>query len=58
MRHAAVRIVSILMAVTLLGATQSVPGVTVLGHPGGGTIAYAQMPAQHTVQGAITRVML
>jgi hypothetical protein len=50
-------IVSILMAVPLLAATQSFPGVTVLDHPGGGTLAYAQMPAQHTVQGAIHRVL-
>jgi hypothetical protein len=50
-------IISILMAAPLLAATQSFPGVTVLDHPGGGTIAYAQMPAQHTAQGAITRVM-
>jgi len=49
--------VSILMAVPLLAATQSFPGVTVLDHPGGGTLAYAQMPAQHTVQGAIHRVL-
>jgi hypothetical protein len=50
-------IVSILIAAPLLAATQSFPGVTVLDHPGGGTIAYAQMPAQHTAQGAISRVM-
>jgi hypothetical protein len=50
-------IVPILMAAPLLAAAQSYPGVTVLNHPGGGTIAYAQMPAQHTVQGAISRVM-
>src|SRR3984957_11548529 len=50
-------IVSILMAAPLLAATQSFPGVTVLNHPGGGTIAYATMPAQHTAQGAINRVM-
>jgi hypothetical protein len=51
-------IVSILMAVPLFAATQSFPSVTVLNHPGGGTIAYAQMPGQHTAQGAINRVML
>jgi hypothetical protein len=48
---------SILVAAPLLAATQTFPGVTVLDHPGGGTIAYAQMPAQHTAQGAINRVM-
>jgi hypothetical protein len=58
MHRVPLRIISLLMAVPLLAATQSFPGVTVLNHPGGGTIAYAQMPAQHTVQGAITRVML
>jgi hypothetical protein len=50
-------IVSILMAAPLLAATQSFPGVTVLNHPGGGTIAYARMPAQHTASGAINRVL-
>jgi hypothetical protein len=50
-------IVSILVAAPLLAATQSFPGVTVLNHPGGGTIAYAIMPAQHTAQGAINKVM-
>jgi hypothetical protein len=58
MHRVALRFVSILMAVPVLAATQSFPGVTVLDHPGGGTIAYAQMPAQHTAQGAINRVML
>jgi hypothetical protein len=57
MHRVAIRIVSILMTVPLLASAQSFPGVTLLDHPGGGTIAYAQMPAQHTVQGAITRVM-
>jgi hypothetical protein len=51
-------LVSILLAAPLLAAARSFPGVTVLDHPGGGTIAYSQMPAQHTVQGAIGRVML
>ncbi len=50
-------ILSILMAAPLLAATQSFPNVTVLDHPGGGTIAYAVMPAQNTAQGAINRVM-
>jgi hypothetical protein len=57
MHRVSLRIVPLLMAAPLLAATQSFPGVTVLDHPGGGTIAYAQMPAQHTAQGAITRVM-
>jgi hypothetical protein len=50
-------IVSILMAAPLLAVAQSFPGVTVLKPPGGGTIAYATMPAQHTAQGAINKVM-
>ena len=50
-------IVSILMAAPLLAATQTFPGVTVLNHPGGGTIAYAQLPAQHTAQGALGKVL-
>jgi hypothetical protein len=49
--------VSILMAAPLLAAPQTFPGVTVLNHTGGGTIAYAVMPAQHTAQGAINKVM-
>lgn len=57
MHRASLRIVSILMAVPALAATQSFPGVTLLDHPGGGTIAYAQMPAQHTARGALGRVM-
>ena len=36
---------------------QSNDGVTVINNPGGGTIAYAQMPAQHTLQGAMGKVL-
>jgi hypothetical protein len=36
---------------------QSDNGVTVINNPGGGTIAYAQMPAQHTLQGALGKVL-
>jgi hypothetical protein len=57
MQRASLWMVSLFMAVPVLAATQSFPGVTVLDHPGGGTIAYAEMPAQHTVQGALSRVM-
>jgi hypothetical protein len=32
-------------------------GITVINNPGGGTIAYAQMPAQHTLQGALAKVL-
>ena len=45
------------MAVPLVAYPQSNAGVTVIDNPGGGTIAYAQMPAQHTVQGAMGRVL-
>jgi hypothetical protein len=36
---------------------QSNNGVTVINNPGGGTVAYAQMPAQHTLQGAMGKVL-
>ena len=36
---------------------QSNNGVTLINNPGGGTIAYAQMPAQHTLQGALGKVL-
>jgi hypothetical protein len=36
---------------------QSNSGVTVINNPGGGTIAYAQMPAQHTLPGAMGKVL-
>jgi hypothetical protein len=32
-------------------------GVTVIDNPGGGTVAYAQLPAQHTLQGAMGKVL-
>ncbi|MGA9026833.1 MAG: hypothetical protein WB440_12305 [Steroidobacteraceae bacterium] len=38
-------------------AAQSNTGITVLDNPGGGTIAYAQMPAQHTLPGAMGKVL-
>ena len=46
-----------LMAGPIVAYPQSNAGVTVIDNPGGGTIAYAQMPAQHTVQGAMGRVL-
>lgn len=36
---------------------QSNNGVTVINNPGGGAIAYAQMPAQHTLRGAMGKVL-
>jgi hypothetical protein len=53
----ALGILSLLAAAPPLAATQTYPGVTVLNHQGGGTIAYAIMPQQHTAQGAINKVM-
>jgi hypothetical protein len=40
-----------------IAGAQSNNGVTVINNPGGGTIAYAQMPAQHTLQGALSKVL-
>jgi hypothetical protein len=45
------------MAGPIVGYPQSNAGVTVIDNPGGGTIAYAQLPAQHTVQGAMGKVL-
>jgi hypothetical protein len=43
---------------TLCGpAMAATPGVTTIDNPGGGTIAYAQMPQQHTAQGAMGKVL-
>jgi hypothetical protein len=36
---------------------QAKGGVTLITNPGGGTIAYAQMPAQHTLPGAMGKVL-
>ncbi len=45
------------MAWSQTAGAQSNSGVTVITNPGGGTIAYAQMPAQHTLQGAMGKVL-
>jgi hypothetical protein len=45
------------MAWSQTAVAQSNNGVTVINNPGGGTIAYAQMPAQHTLQGALGKVL-
>lgn len=47
----------ILVAWCLSAGAQSNGGVTVIDNPGGGTVAYAQMPAQHTLQGAMGKVL-
>jgi hypothetical protein len=45
------------MAWSHAAGAQSNGGVTLITNPGGGTIAYAQMPAQHTLQGAMGKVL-
>jgi hypothetical protein len=44
----------VLLCGTAVAAT---PGVTTISNPGGGTIAYAQLPQQHTAQGAMGKVL-
>src|SRR5271170_1549617 len=41
----------------LIGVAQSNGPVTTIDNPGGGSIAYAQLPLQHTVQGAMGKVL-
>jgi len=48
---------AVLLSAPLLALGQGRPAVSVIDNPGGGTIATAQMPAQHTVQGAMGRVL-
>ena len=49
---------AVLLALCLSAAgAQPNNGVTVIDNPGGGTIAYAQMPAQHTLPGAMGKVL-
>jgi hypothetical protein len=45
------------VACSQTAGAQANNGVTVINNPGGGTIAYAQMPAQHTLQGALGKVL-
>jgi hypothetical protein len=42
---------------TCVPALAATPGVTTIANPGGGTIAYAQLPQQHTAQGAMGKVL-
>jgi hypothetical protein len=42
---------------TCVPAPAATPGVTTIANPGGGTIAYAQLPQQHTAQGAMGKVL-
>jgi len=46
-----------IMLLWTIAQAQSDRGVTLIDNPGGGTIAYAQMPAQHTLRDAIGRVL-
>jgi hypothetical protein len=48
---------AVLLVLPLAAAAQSNRAVTVIDNPGGGTIAYARMPRQHTLQGAIGKVL-
>jgi hypothetical protein len=48
---------AVLLSAPVLALAQVRPSVSVIDNPGGGTIATAQMPAQHTVQGAMGRVL-
>jgi hypothetical protein len=48
---------AVLLAWCLSAGAQSNNGVTVIDNPGGGTVANAQMPAQHTLQGAMGKVL-
>jgi hypothetical protein len=57
MRHQHLFLIALLFAWPFTAAAQSNSGVTVIDNPGGGTIAYAQMPAQHTLQGAMGKVL-
>jgi hypothetical protein len=49
---------AVLLALPLTAGAQSNRVVTVIDNPGGGTIAYAQMPHQHTLRGATGKVLL
>jgi hypothetical protein len=48
---------AVVFAWCLSAGAQSNNGVTVIDNPGGGTVVYAQMPAQHTLQGAMGKVL-
>ena len=58
--HTSLGIVSGLVGASLMCGTAmaaATPGVTTTANPGGGTIAYAQLPQQHTAQGAMGKVL-
>jgi len=57
MRRYSLFLMALLFAWSFTAEAQSYGGVTVIENPGGGTIAYAQMPAQHTLQGAMGKVL-
>jgi hypothetical protein len=57
MRRQHLFLIALSFAWPFTAAAQSSSGVTVIDNPGGGTIAYAQMPAQHTLQGAMGKVL-
>jgi hypothetical protein len=57
MRRQHLFLIASLFAWAFAVGAQPYGGVTVIENPGGGTIAYAQMPAQHTLQGAMGKVL-
>jgi hypothetical protein len=50
-------LVALSFAWPFIVAAQSNGAVTEIANPGGGTIAYAQLPQQHTLQGAMGKVL-
>jgi hypothetical protein len=58
MRRLHLLLSAVLLALPLIAAAQSNRVVTVIDNPGGGTIAYATMPHQHTLRGALGKVLL
>ena len=46
-----------LLCAPCLPAQAATPGVTTIANPGGGTIAYAQLPQQHDTKGAMSKVL-
>jgi hypothetical protein len=47
----------LLCAPCLPAQAAATPGVTTIANPGGGTIAYAQLPQQHDTRGAMSKVL-
>ncbi len=56
-RMARVGMIVAVMSVSWPALAATSNGVTTIANPGGGTIAYAQLPQQHTAQGAMGKVL-